>query len=61
VDAATGIITTVAGGDAAGYTGDAGPAARATLDTPVAIAVDGEGNVYVAMRHGVVRAIRGGC
>ncbi len=61
IDAETGIITTIAGDGHLGYTGDAGPATEATLDEAVAIDVDAEGNVYVATRSGVVRAIRTGC
>jgi sugar lactone lactonase YvrE len=61
VDPRAGTVTTIAGGDAAGYSGDAGPAAAATFDWPIAIAVDGVGNVYVATLRGVVRAIRAGC
>jgi hypothetical protein len=57
----SGTVTTIAGVDAAGYSGDAGPAAAATFDWPIAIAVDGVGNVYVATLRGVVRAIRAGC
>ncbi|MGI8776710.1 MAG: hypothetical protein ACR2LJ_04840 [Acidimicrobiales bacterium] len=51
IDAATGIITTVAGGaakGAAGFGGDGGPAARAQLANPSGVAVDGTGNVFVA-------------
>jgi sugar lactone lactonase YvrE len=47
VDAA-GIITTMAGTGSAGYSGDEGPALQAELNFPVALAVDGHDNVYVA-------------
>ena len=42
-----GIIRTIAGHGIQGYSGDGGPAARASLSGPVALAVDGAGNVYV--------------
>jgi sugar lactone lactonase YvrE len=42
-----GIITTVAGDGTTGYSNDDGPASRAALSGPVALAVDGAGNVYV--------------
>ncbi len=47
VDAA-GVITTVAGTGAAGFSGDGGLASAAQLDVPTGIAVDGVGNVYIA-------------
>ncbi len=43
-----GMITTIAGTGEQGSSGDGGPAIEANLDGPNAIAVDGEGNVYVA-------------
>ena len=53
VDAATGIITTIAGNSqgrypSGGFTGDGGPAVQAELKKPYAVAVDGAGNVYIA-------------
>ena len=48
VDAASGIITTVAGTGAAGFNGDGGPATEANLDSPGGVAVDGAGNLYIA-------------
>ena len=48
VTAATGQISTVAGMvGAARYTGDGGPAVRATLNNPLAVALDGAGNLYI--------------
>jgi len=51
VDAASGIVTTVAGRGEAGYSGDGGPAVEARLNEPYGIAVDRTGNIYVADRH----------
>lgn len=48
VDLTSGEITTVAGGSSAGLTGDGGPASAALLDRPVALAVDGKGNLWIA-------------
>ncbi|MHB8515023.1 MAG: hypothetical protein ACYC9X_05525 [Dehalococcoidia bacterium] len=58
VDPVTGVITTVAGNGSSGYTGDGGPATLATLSYPVAVAVDGAGNLYIADKNNhVVRAV----
>jgi sugar lactone lactonase YvrE len=43
-----GTITTVAGTGEAGFSGDGGPATKARLDFPSAVAVDREGNLYIA-------------
>ncbi len=42
----TGIITTVAGNGAQGYSGDHGPATKAQLNGLAGIALDGKGNLY---------------
>ncbi|MEZ4364747.1 MAG: DUF4215 domain-containing protein [Kofleriaceae bacterium] len=48
VDAATGVITTVAGTGAAGFTGDGGLATGAWLSAPQGVAVDGDGDLFIA-------------
>ena len=48
VDAATGVITTVAGAGAAGFGGDGGPATAALLAFPNGVALDGAGNLFIA-------------
>jgi hypothetical protein len=47
IDASTGIIRTIAGNGTAGFTGDNGPATKATLNTPAGVAVDSQGQVYI--------------
>jgi trimeric autotransporter adhesin len=48
VNAATGVISTVAGNGLVGYSGDGGLAVKATLNNPLAVALDGAGNLYIA-------------
>ncbi|MEU7137349.1 SMP-30/gluconolactonase/LRE family protein [Streptomyces sp. NPDC046261] len=48
VDAKTGTITTVAGNGSQDGSGDDGPAAKAALNAPRGVAVDAQGNVYIA-------------
>jgi uncharacterized protein (TIGR03437 family) len=43
-----GIITTVAGTGQTGFGGDGGPAVRAVLNGPRAVALDASGNLYIA-------------
>jgi NHL repeat-containing protein len=43
-----GKITTVAGTGQAGFSGDGGPAVKAQLRTPTAVAVDQAGNLFIA-------------
>ena len=51
VDAATGIISTVAGNGLEGFTGDGGPATLARINRPIGFAVDGPGNIFIPDRH----------
>ncbi len=43
-----GIITTIAGNGTAGYSGDGGQATAAELHTPIGVAFDAFGNLYIA-------------
>ena len=53
-----GIISTFAGNGVAGFSGDGGPAASASLDTPAGLAIDGQGQLYIADSHnGRVRRV----
>ena len=54
----SGIISTIAGIGAFGYSGDGGPAINATFEEPTAVALDAAGNIYIADRASeVVRKI----
>lgn len=69
IAAGTGIITTIAGSGAAGFSGDNGPATAARLNSPRGIALDISGNLYIcdAGNHrvrvvrpdGIIRTIAG--
>ncbi|MDK2123351.1 NHL domain-containing protein [Parachitinimonas caeni] len=70
IDAATGIITTIAGTEFADYRGDNGPAKQAGFNYPTGLAFDRTGNLYVAdsynhrvrkidMKSGIVTAFAG--
>ncbi len=48
IDAATGIITTVAGNGVAGFSGDGGIATAASLNNPWAVSTDAGGNLYIS-------------
>src|SRR5260370_177303 len=47
----TGIITTIAGTGTQGFSGDAGPATAARLDSPQGLALDANQNLYIADTH----------
>lgn len=48
VDAKTGVIETVAGNRNAGFSGDEGPATKASLNRPVGVSVDINGNLFIS-------------
>jgi uncharacterized protein (TIGR03437 family) len=63
-----GVITTVAGSQIQGFSGDNGPAASARLNQPTAVTVDSSGNLYIAdtansrirkVSNGVITTIAG--
>ena len=45
-----GIITTIAGNGTAGFSGDGGPAVKASLNFPSGLALDSKGNLYISDR-----------
>lgn len=47
LDAKTGVLTTIAGDGTPGFAGDGGPAAKARLNFPTGLGLDGKGNLYV--------------
>lgn len=47
VDLKTGIITTVAGTGASGFSGDGGPATKATMNLPIAVSMDGDSGLLI--------------
>jgi uncharacterized protein (TIGR03437 family) len=68
MDAATGLLTLVAGNGTTGFSGDNGPATSAQLSYPEGIAVDSAGNLYIAdtsnyrirkVSHGVITTVAG--
>ena len=60
VDAATGTVTTVAGTGEAGYSGDGGPAADATINEPYSLEIDANGDIYFVDRlNAAVRRVDG--
>src|SRR5215468_7985498 len=50
IDRVTGVITTVAGTGVLGYSGDGGPATRATLNQPYSLQIDANGDIYIVDR-----------
>jgi hypothetical protein len=57
---AAGVISTLAGGNGEGNSGQGGPASAAQLDTPESVAADSStGDVYVTSRSGVLDQITG--
>jgi sugar lactone lactonase YvrE len=46
-----GVIQTVVGNGVQGFAGDGGAASNAELDTPMGLAVDGDGRIFVADSH----------
>jgi len=71
VDPASGIITTLAGTGARGYSGDGGPALAAVFDAPKEMAIDRDGSILVVdtenhairridRRSGIVSLFAGG-
>jgi hypothetical protein len=56
--ATVGIISTYAGTGQSDYSGDNGPAGKATLDIPSGVALDGAGNLYIAdTNNNVIRKV----
>jgi len=57
----SGIISTVAGNGCCSYGGDGGPATSASLYNPSGVAVDNQGNIYIAdTTNSVIRKVSGG-
>jgi uncharacterized repeat protein (TIGR01451 family) len=54
VSAMTGIVNTIAGNGTLGFTGDGGPAVNAELAGPIGIALDRNGNLFVADNNNYV-------
>lgn len=58
ITVSTGIITTVAGNGKAAYSGDGGDPLQASLSGPLGVAVDSNGNLYIAdTQNGVIRMV----
>ncbi|MEW6158046.1 MAG: cadherin domain-containing protein [Verrucomicrobiota bacterium] len=55
-----GVISTVAGNGTSGSSGDNGPAIAAQLQSPPGIAVDHEGNLFIADRHRIRKVTNDG-
>ena len=60
-EVSNGVITTVAGTGAQGFSGDDGPATSVQLNAPTGVAVDLAGNLYIADRNNNrIRKVSGG-
>ncbi|MBA3829571.1 MAG: T9SS type A sorting domain-containing protein [Taibaiella sp.] len=60
IDAVTGIITTIAGNMAYGYSGDGGPAINASMSHPSAVTFDKYGTLYITdEENNVIRKVTG--
>jgi len=57
VNSGTGIITTIAGTESAGFSGDGGSANAAKLNSPNCIAIDGSRNIYIVDQLHRIRKI----
>lgn len=58
ISAVTGTMTTIAGTGTAGRTGDNGPATSAELGSPFSLALDGQGDLFIADNsESVIRAV----
>jgi uncharacterized protein (TIGR03437 family) len=53
----SGVITTVAGNGQGAYSGDGGPATSASLNDPLAVALDKSGNLYIAENDQRIRMV----
>lgn len=61
ISAGTGKVETVAGNGQTGYTGDGGLAIDASIGSPVALAMDAAGNLFIAdVQNNVVREVAAG-
>src|SRR6516165_6959554 len=60
IELKTGVITTIAGTGTKGYTGDGGPATRATFNEPYAVVVAPGGDLFIVDRlNACVRKVDG--
>ena len=58
IDKATGLITTVAGNGAEGYSGDGGPAVQATMNQPYSLQIAANGDIFIVDRlNAVIRRV----
>ncbi len=58
ISISTGEVSTVAGNGAAGYSGDGGNATEAELSNPLGVALDSNGNIYIAdSQNSVIRVV----